>query len=175
MGLEWAFIIFAIFCAGQLVRGPRKAHAHHMRGLAAEPPRPPRRVRQAVPRMTDLTAGRLPVQYQVKVDTIRRKVEWMLTEHAASFPAGSEERHLVERTATDYLPETLASYYQLPPGYAHWPVRADGKTGLQVLWEQLDLMDRKLDEIARDVERRDVDRLLVNGRFLEQRFDRTRS
>lgn len=178
-GVEWVLFIVVVFAAGAVLRGPHKRSRRGWGpapGQAASPPapRPGRAVRQAVPRMSELAMGRLPVDYQVKVDTIRRKVDWMLNEYGDRFPAGSRERHLVESTATEYLPDTLAAYYKLPPGYAQWPVRGDGKTGLQVLWEQLDTMDRRLDEIAQEVERRDVDHLLVNGRFLDQRFGRPR-
>jgi hypothetical protein len=47
-----------------------------------------------------------------------------------------------------------------------------GRTALEELKSQLDLLDSKLDEIATDLQRRDVDALLANRKFLEQRFGR---
>ena len=38
--------------------------------------------------------------------------------------------------------------------------------------EQLELLDAKMDEITEAVRRRDSDRLLANGIFLEERFGR---
>jgi hypothetical protein len=49
-------------------------------------------------------------------------------------------------------------------------VAPDGRTALQVLKDQLGLLDSKMDEIAGDVQRQDIDRLLANGRFLEDHF-----
>ena len=45
-----------------------------------------------------------------------------------------------------------------------------GKTPQQLLREQVQLLDEKLDEIADAVHQHDTDRLLANGRFLEERF-----
>jgi hypothetical protein len=39
-----------------------------------------------------------------------------------------------------------------------------------VLRDQLDLLDSKLDEIADDLQRENVDRLLANERFLDEHF-----
>jgi hypothetical protein len=48
----------------------------------------------------------------------------------------------------------------------------DGKTPLAVLQGQLDLLDGQMQEIGEAVHRRDSDRLLAQGRFLEERFGR---
>ncbi len=50
------------------------------------------------------------------------------------------------------------------------PITSDGRTALQVLRDQLDLLDSKLDEVAEDLQQRNVDRLLAHQRFLEQHF-----
>ena len=39
-----------------------------------------------------------------------------------------------------------------------------------MLLDQLDLMDRKMREVADDIARHDSDKLLANGRFLAERF-----
>jgi len=111
----------------------------------------------------------LPIDIQVKVEQIRRKVEVLLG-YADRFPPFSQDMYLVRQTASDYLPRTIDTYLSMPPATADKPVNASGKTAHEELKAQLDLLDSKLDDIAQDLERQDTDRLLANRRFLEQRF-----
>jgi hypothetical protein len=174
---EWFWIVFVMFWVWPLAMGHRRRRpqeparaqrrqyrydAH--RGVwtadpVVAPPPPPR------------PAPRLPLDVQVKVEQIRRKVE-VLTAHADRFPLGSRDLYILRRTASDYLPATLDAYLALPPETADRPVAPDGRTALQVLKDQLGLLDSKMDEIAEDVQRQDIDRLLANGRFLEDHFAR---
>jgi hypothetical protein len=119
-------------------------------------------------------AGRLPVDVQLKGEQISRKAQ-SLMQFADRFPIGSQDLYILQRTTVEYLPNTLDAYLALPPGYGHAAVSADGKTALQALWEQLNLLDAKLDEIAQHVHRHNLDRLVANGRFLEERFGRSDS
>jgi hypothetical protein len=108
----------------------------------------------------------------MKVAQIKRKAE-VLQKHAPEFPLGSEAGYFVKAISTDYLPRTLDAYLALPPRGRERVAVADGKTPLQELREQLSMLDGKLDEIAEDFERRNVDRLIANRRFLEERFKAT--
>jgi hypothetical protein len=119
-------------------------------------------------------AGRLPVDVQMKAEQISRKAE-SLMQYADRFPTGSEDLYVLQRTTAEYLPNTLDAYLALPPGYGHAAVSPDGKTALQALWEQLNLLDSKLDEIAISLNQHNLDRLVANGRFLEERFGRRES
>jgi hypothetical protein len=111
----------------------------------------------------------LPIDVQVKVEQIRRKVEVLLG-YADRFPPFSQDLFLVRQTATDYLPRTIDAFLALPKDSTDKPLVTDGKTARQELKGQLDLLDSKLDEIAQDLQRQDADRLLANRRFLESRF-----
>jgi hypothetical protein len=164
-----AWILFALFMYAvfAIMRGPRR---QRRRVRVAEPAQ----LGRSLPRLPAGTSGRLPVQVQVKAEQIRRKAQ-ALMQYADRFPTGSEDLYVLERTVTEYLPTTLQAYLDLPPGYANAVVSADGKTALQSLWDQLELLDGKLDEIAQDVHRQNLDRLIANGRFLEERFGRRSS
>jgi len=129
------------------------------------PPAPAATPKSAAPAAPD----RLPLDVQVKVEQIRRKVE-VLLKHAERFPFGSTELHVVRATRDDYLPRTLDAYFALPPNARETARVANGKTALEELRAQLQLLDSKLDEIAEDLERQNLDRLLANRRFLEERF-----
>ena len=111
----------------------------------------------------------LPPDVRVQADRIRLKVEGLLRQEDR-FAAGSRELFVVQRTVTDYLPRTLSAYLELPAGQDDLAVSADGRTALQVLRAQLELLEGRLDEIARDLYRRNLDRLFANGRFLEERI-----
>jgi hypothetical protein len=112
---------------------------------------------------------RLPASLRLKVAQIRRKTDALLR-YADQFPAGSEDLYVVQRTATDYLPSTLRAYLAMPPGSDNAPVGEGGKTAWRILWEQLSLIESRLDRVAADVRRRNADKLVENGRFLEERF-----
>jgi hypothetical protein len=113
----------------------------------------------------------LPVDVQVKVEQIRRKADVLLG-YASRFPPFSKDLYLVRQTASEYLPRTIDAYLALPLNGGETIVAADGKSALQELKEQLDLLDWKLDEVAEDIQRQDLDRMLANRRFLEERFGR---
>src|SRR5207237_4614687 len=116
-----------------------------------------------------LQKSELPIDLQVKVEQIRRKVDVLLG-FADRFPPFSQDLYLVRQTASEYLPRTISAFLSLSHESAEKPLSADGKTAHQELKAQLDLLDSKLDEIAQDLQRQDADRLLANRRFLEARF-----
>jgi hypothetical protein len=116
-----------------------------------------------------LRQSELPIDVQVKVEQLRRKVDVLLG-YADRFPPFSQDLYLVRQTLTDYLPRTLNAFLALPQEAVDRPLNVGGKTARQELKAQLDLLDTKLDDIAQDLQRQDADRLLANRRFLESRF-----
>ncbi len=173
--MPW-LIIGLVFWA--ILSGGRRSHRRGWRGgCGRTDPVPISRapnVRQRVerprpPARPAPTGNELPIDVQIKVEQIRRKVEVLLG-YAPRFPPFSKDLYIVRQTANDYLPRTIHAYLALPPLSRERVVAANGKTALQELRAQLGLLDAKLDEIAEDLQRRDLDRLLANRRFLEERF-----
>lgn len=76
----------------------------------------------------------------------------------------------VERIRDDYAPGAVRGYLALPPWSAKDTVLADGKTGSQLLIDQLDMLDRRLREIQESVALTGGAELLTHGRFLKDRF-----
>src|SRR5919199_545686 len=134
-------------------------------------PRPTAPVTTAEPPKARPSAKRreLPIDLQVKVEQIRRKVDVLLG-YADRFPPFSHELYLVRQTAEDYLPRTINAYLSMPPETTDRPLAGQTRTAREELKAQLDLLDAKLDEIAVDLQRQDAERLLSNRRFLEDRF-----
>jgi hypothetical protein len=107
-----------------------------------------------------------------KVLKIRQIILGILP-RSGNLPPGSPELFVIERTASDYLPISLQAYLNLPRAYATMHPVQDGKTPKEVLLDQLTLLENKMSEVADDVHRNDSDRLLANGRFLQERFGRS--
>jgi hypothetical protein len=112
---------------------------------------------------------RLPLGVRAKAEQIRLKADMFSREFDQAL-LGSRNIYILRRIQAEYLPATLRAYLAL--GGDERPVSPDGRTGQQVLRDQLELLDRKLDEVADDIQRENVDRLLTNERFLEEHFGR---
>ncbi len=175
--LPWALIGLLVWSIYNLSQEPRRRRWNRVT-WEPRPAPPPRRAAPVAPppppRPRPSPPAELPIDVQVKVEQIRRKVEVLLG-YASRFPPFSKDLFLVQQTASEYLPRTIDAYLALPVGDGDRILIGKGKTALQELKEQLDLLDSKLDDIAEDLQRRDVDRLLANRRFLEERFGRVRS
>ena len=164
----WVLFAFGIFGASRAFK-----HGHRHRRPAPRRPLPPRVQQPArpLPRVSSVATHKFPPSVQMKVEQIGRKADGIL-QYAGQFPVGSEELYVVQRTGSDYLPATLNAYLRLPPGSHNQPVEPGGRTAWEELWGQLNLLEQKLDEIAGDLQRRNADHLVANGRFLEERFRR---
>ena len=132
----------------------------------------PNDVHKALDMEVRAITGKVPAEVMAKVLSIRQIIVGILP-RSGNLPPGSPEWFVVERTATDYLPRSLETYLKLPRAYATSQPVQDGKTPKQVLLDQLTLLETKMKEVAADVNRNDADRLLANGRFLEDRFGRS--
>jgi hypothetical protein len=132
----------------------------------------PNDVKQALDTQVRIITGKVPPEVMAKVLKIRQIVFGILP-RSGNLPPGSLELFIVERTATDYLPTSLQAYLNLPRAYATLHPVQGGKTPKEVLLDQLTLLENKMNEVADDVHRNDADRLLANGRFLEERFGRS--
>jgi hypothetical protein len=128
------------------------------------PPGPPAAVQPGGPHLLRPLYP-LPPPALERIDRIRRKADAL-----AGSAASPEDRYLVQSTLDDYLPGAVEAYRSLPPGSGEWPVTADGRTGLQLLQDQLDLLERNLDQIAGHAWRDGAQRLLAHQRFLEERL-----
>ena len=110
----------------------------------------------------------LPVDVQVKAEQIRHKVNVLLG-CADRFPPFSQDLYIVRQTAAEYLPRTIAAYLAIP-GTDDPIVRGTGRTALAELRAQLAMLDSRLDAITDNLQQRDLDGLIENRRFLEERF-----
>ncbi len=157
---------------GSRRRSRRRARGRHQRWAAMDqvPGPAPAPAPLPPPPLPVVNLNRLPPDVEKQVDRIRRKAA-VLGQHPDRFPIGSKDLYTVQHTASDYLPATVNAYLEVPTWSVTTPT-ADGRTPTQILNNQLDLLETKLDEIAETVRKQRVDNLLANERFLEQNFGR---
>jgi hypothetical protein len=165
IGTLWPVIVIGLYLIGALVT-PGTAAIDLRSGFD------PDDIRHALDNEVKAVSGRVSPDVLAKVQSIQQIILGILPRSGA-LPPGSPELFVVQRTATEYLPTSLESYLNLPRAYATLHRVQDGKTPQQVLMDQLTLLESKMGEVADDVHRNDTDRLLANGRFLEERFGRS--
>lgn len=114
---------------------------------------------------------------QKLLQTLRETVAELLPvldEAVAANPQAADADAVQLRDAVcRYLPETLDAYLRLPKLYRRYHVLRAGKTAEQLLVEQLRLIERQVHDIGARVYRAQAQALLVQGRFLDQKFART--
>jgi hypothetical protein len=145
--------------------------------LAAPPPRrrdivaglDTKDVRKSLDEIQEKIMARVPGRIGTKVNAISRTITEILP-RADALGAGSPGQYVLYACATDYLPTAIQAYLDLPRQYADTHIVADGKTSLDLLADQLDLLEKEINEIAANVNRADTDKLVANGRFLEEKF-----
>jgi len=165
IGPLWPVIVAGLYLIGVLV-APGTKSVNLRSGFD------PSDVRKALEREVFMVSGQLPPDVMAKVQSIQQIILGILP-RSGVLPADSPELYIVQRTATEYLPTARATYLNLPRAYATLHPVQQGKTSKQILLDQLGLLENKMSEVADDVHRYDADRLLANGRFLEERFGRS--
>lgn len=126
-------------------------------------------IRRSLRSVRSSIRGKVHKSVYVRVDNICRMVEILLS-RADELGVGSHDMHVLSRTATDYLPSAIRPYLALPREFAERLPQADGRTAIQILCSQLDVMYAQLWQVYDSVMRRDGDRLLAHERFLTDKF-----
>ncbi|SEQ69950.1 hypothetical protein [Microlunatus flavus] len=113
--------------------------------------------------------GRVPALVASRVRRITRTVRDTLP-RVRNLGLGSAEAYAVTATATTYLPEALAAYTRLPRQWADSRPVDGGKTSLMLLIDALDLLASSMEQIFDAAVRVDANALVVQGRFLQEKF-----
>jgi len=113
--------------------------------------------------------ARVPDRIALKVTRIATTITATLP-RADALGAGSPGQYVLVACATDYLPTALQAYLDLPRNYADHHIVADGKTPLDLLAEQLDLLSNEIDEIVENINAADSGKLIAHGQFLAEKF-----
>ncbi len=125
---------------------------------------------EAVARVEQLVAsGAVPAVVASRVGRVCRVVRDTIP-RLSTLGAGSPQAYTVMATATDYLPDAVGGYLRLPRQFADSRPVDRGKTSLMILIDQLDLLGATMDKVYDAVCRADAEALVVQGRFLAERF-----
>ena len=160
----WLFIVVGLYAAGVLLTPKRQAADFTLqRDLAADD------IREALENLIGRVQRKVPKEVLTKIESIKESIFTILPKLDA-LTGGAQSAYIVRQTALEFLPEALQNYLNLPPAFANVHPLKDGKTAKTLLLEQLGLLAKTMEQMVEDAHRNDAEKLLVHGRFLEERF-----
>lgn len=114
------------------------------------------------------TRDRLPMEARAVIVSIQQKV-FVIDQKIQDQPELITEYATLNHIVFDYLPNTLDSYLKLPPQYAATKQLSSGETPNQLLIQQLNLLEQQLSNLLDNILTQDLELLVTNGRFLQQK------
>jgi hypothetical protein len=120
-----------------------------------------------------MARNRVPAEAGHRLEAIREHADILLPKLKELTERGTlvaNVRHDVLQTLTRYLPDTLASYFRLPPAYARLHANETGKTPDSLLVEQLRLLEDNLRRAVQEAFAEDISNLEIQGRFLADKY-----
>jgi hypothetical protein len=164
-GLEWLPITAALYLIGVLLVPGERGLVLQL-GAAEDASE----VRSGLDRLIRSLRGKVADDLLAKVVSIQGSILATLATEGSVGDAADPNVYLIRQTALAYLPDAFSTYLRMPRLMAERRAIAGGRTPHDVLLDQLDLMDRRLADVADDMARHDSDKLLANGRFLAEKF-----
>jgi hypothetical protein len=162
VGPLWPLVVAGLYGVGALLApGERRVDLRSEVDI--------RDIGKSLDRLLRTVHGRVPDDIERQVRRIAGTIQAILP-RTGQLPPGSQELFILQRTVADYLPTSLEAYMNLPRAYAALHPLKGTKTAQQILADQLALLQQQMDEVADAVAKNDADRLLAQGRFLEERF-----
>lgn len=113
---------------------------------------------------------RLPGEARAQLVALDLRTKEALRHLSAQGIEGSEAGFLARAIRREYAPAAAQAYLKLPPTRADVTPLQDGKTGRDLLCEQLDILLNATQEILDTALHSGGQELLTNGRFLEEKF-----
>jgi len=104
-----------------------------------------------------------------RVNSIIETINSLLP-HLSKIESNHHNLHIIKQTATDYLPQMLNTYLELPTAFARFHHIKGNQTPRDILIDQLDLLDNEMKQILVDILKQDTEALVTHGRFLKNKF-----
>jgi hypothetical protein len=164
-GVGWLPIVVGLYLIGVLLV-PAEQGLSIKLGAAEDASE----VRDGLERLLRALRGKVADDLYAKVQSIQASILGTLDTERTAGDGADPNVYLIRQTALAYLPDAFSTYLRMPRVMAERRAIAGGRTPHDVLLEQLDLMDRRLADVADDMARHDSDKLLANGRFLAEKF-----
>lgn len=160
----WFYIVVGLYAIG-LIATPRNALVDlQLRNQLSVDA-----LREDLEQLVRSVRHKIPEESFAKVESIKASILSILPS-IIDVNSGDYNIYVIRQTALEYLPDALAYYLNLPPAYASLHPLREGKTARQLLLEQLDLLDVSMQQIVEDFNRNDTQKLIVHGRFLQEKF-----
>jgi hypothetical protein len=160
----WQPIVAGLYATGWLAV-PRD----HALEISAQNEATQTNLTQSIDTLLEKTQGKLPREAVERLQQIRETVTALAPKLFGGGMAMNYAVSLVNAVTRD-LPETVENYLKLPPAFANLHVVDNGKTCKALLLDQLNLLGSQLNTIAENVYKDDADALVLNGKFLEEKF-----
>ncbi|ACO46038.1 hypothetical protein DEDE109153_02145 [Deinococcus deserti] len=112
----------------------------------------------------------LPADIRAQLVALDLRTKEVLTHLQAGGQTSSEGAYLAQAIREDYAPTAVQAYLKLPSVQAEVTPLQDGKTGGELLREQLDLLLGAVQELLGGALKVSSQDLLTHQRFLEERF-----
>ncbi len=169
---DWLTAFAARIAALQAeIAGDAATSSRALQSLGLEPPGSELHVRDAQIRVDLRTLpARLDRRVPAEVAAQVGRISELLVDALDRVAGQGDAEAMVRRTATVYLPDTLRAYLALPDEWAARHILPDGTTPAQTLAAQLNELESAARRMRDAAAEHDASALLVNGRFLSQRF-----
>lgn len=166
IGNGWWLLALGAYLGGWLAFAFKDQPEHMPEGLSTA---------DALAWLTDAALPKLPPQAKpVLTDIINRVQDLMprLKEMESQGLVEASSRAMLKQTVTRLLPDAVEAYLRLPPTYARVAALGDGKNAQELLTEQLVMLQEHVHELEENLLSADVNTMLANGRFLQEKFQR---
>lgn len=160
----WLPIVAGLYGVGYLAMPANRQHEAQAQQAATQA-----NLTDSVARLLDDSRKALPREAIALLQAIGQTVAALAPRLAEGGIALDTAAALINAVTRD-LPETVHNYARLPTAFANLHAVDQGKTCKQLLLEQLALLDAQLRKMADSVFRDDAEALVVNGKFLQEKF-----
>jgi len=148
----------------------RQAKKARKRQCAASDLPPPAPLPPSGPLNALVRDERLPGEARAQLAALDLRTREALTHLEGLGQQGSEAAYLARAVRDEYAPGAVQAYLKLPPTLANIQPLEGGKTGRDLLREQLDLLLNAVQDILGTALRSGGQELLTHQRFLEEKF-----
>jgi hypothetical protein len=167
----WLAIVAGLYAVGWLATPRDRSLESDLREQAAHAS-----LLEQIDALIARSRKRLPAEAFERLKAIRAILASLMPKLQGLADTGTiamDQMITVVNAVTRDLPSTIANYVRLPEAFATLHHIEHGKTAKQLLIEQLDLLREQLGKIADSAFREDAEALVVNGKYLKEKFHST--
>jgi hypothetical protein len=160
----WGWLAIGAYIGGTLPFSFREQPPHMPEGLSTK---------EALAWLKSSAMPKLPPNAKAILADIIERVDGLmprLKEMEAQGLVETSNRAMLKHTLSRLLPDAVQAYLRLPAAYAKVKTLDNGKTAQQLLIDQLILLQKHIHALEENFLSSDVNAMLANGRFLQEKF-----